>query len=555
MQMNMNIKKVLMGGGIATATAMALVAFAGIQIAAAAPLNFLTSESITLSSYPTTLTIATSSVADALTTNAVSVLVTMSSSTNGSFTLLSPSYDLSVATSSAGGTATVSCSGGIETATLSQATGSTVYTVTPLATSNCANASAPIITVAPTSTNITSNSATITWTTNVPADSTVSYGTTPSYGATSTDPPLVTAHSISLTGLSTSTLYHYAVTSFENGTSTTSGDYIFTTTSGIQNIASIPTFSPAAGSYYGTQSVTLSCTTPASTIYYTTDGTTPTASSTAHATPISVSSSETVNAICTASGYSTSTMASANYIIQAVVSSVPTSTESGGSTAYDLSINSGAPSTATTSVTLSLYGTEAYTMGVSNTSTFASSTWIPYVTTIPWTLASSTGTQTIYVEYRSVSGSILGNAQASIDLIAPVASSSSVTSSSSTGSTAGMTVVQLQSLLVSLEAQLQALEAQAAESTAGTSSPTTSYVFTRNLQLGMTGNDVKALQLFLIAKNSGSAARALKAHGTTTYFGTLTQNALIEFQKKSGITPAIGYFGAITRKYLNSIGY
>src|ERR1039458_10851141 len=92
--------------------------------ASAAPLNFPTAESITLASPPTTLTIATGSVADALGTNATSVLVTLSNTTGGSFTLLSPSYDLSVATSSGGGAVAISCGGGIETATLSQSTGS-----------------------------------------------------------------------------------------------------------------------------------------------------------------------------------------------------------------------------------------------------------------------------------------------------------------------------------------------------------------------------------------------------------------------------------------------
>src|ERR1035437_3196108 len=93
--------------GVIGATVALLV---GVGIAHAAPLNFSTAESITLSSYPTTLTIATGSVADALGVNATSVLVMLSNTTGGSFTLLSPSYDLSVATSSHGGTATVSCS-------------------------------------------------------------------------------------------------------------------------------------------------------------------------------------------------------------------------------------------------------------------------------------------------------------------------------------------------------------------------------------------------------------------------------------------------------------
>ena len=210
-----------------------LIAFIGawcllsIATAKAAPLNFPTAESVTLSSPTTTLTIATGSVADVPQVNATSVSVTLSQTTGGTFIMLSPSYDLSVATSSGGGSVAISCNSGIETATLAQSVGSTVYTVTPSGT-NCASASPPVITNIAAS-NITTNGATITWTTNVAADSTVSYGTTSSYGATSTDPTLVNAHSIPLTSLSASTLYHYAVTSAEYGTSTISGDNTFTT--------------------------------------------------------------------------------------------------------------------------------------------------------------------------------------------------------------------------------------------------------------------------------------------------------------------------------------
>src|ERR1039457_429174 len=206
-----------------------LIALSGGEFFNASPahLNFSPAESITLSSYPTTLTIATNSAADALTVNATSVLVMLSNTTRGSFTLLSPSYDLSVATSSGGGTATISCNAGIESLLLSQTTGSTVYTVTPGGT-NCASASPPNITSIG-ATSITTNSATIAWTTNIPGDSTVSYGKTISYGATSTNPTPVTAHSVPLSNLNASTLYHYAVASSEYGTSTTSGDNTFTT--------------------------------------------------------------------------------------------------------------------------------------------------------------------------------------------------------------------------------------------------------------------------------------------------------------------------------------
>lgn len=305
----------------------------------AAPLVFSTAQTISLTSPATTLTIATSSAADSLTVNAGSVAVGLSNTTGGSFVLLSPSYDLSVATSSGGGSVTISCSGGIDTATLSQNTGSALYTITASGT-NCASASAPIITSI-TATNITTTGATITWTTNVAADSTVSYGTTSSYGATSTDATLVTSHSVSLSGLTTGIFYHYAVASAEYGTSTTSGDNTFTTAS--------------------------------------------------------VTSGSVVNT-------------------------------GGGGARYSVAIENGAGTTVIPSVTLSLYGTRAYTMQVSNTSAFSGAAWIPYVTTLPWTLAPGAGTETVFAKFRDVGGEIVGSAQASIVLepFAPASDPASV---------------------------------------------------------------------------------------------------------------------------------
>ena len=78
--------------------------------------------------------------------------------------------------------------------------------------------------------DITETSATITWTTDEPADSTVEYGTTTSYGSTEYDPTLVTSHSITLTGLSPGTTYHFRVKSTDAaGNTAVSGDYTFTT--------------------------------------------------------------------------------------------------------------------------------------------------------------------------------------------------------------------------------------------------------------------------------------------------------------------------------------
>jgi len=93
------------------------------------------------------------------------------------------------------------------------------------------------------------------------------------------------------------------------------------------------------------------------------------------------------------------------------------STGGGGGSAYELTIDNGATSTATTSATLSIYATEAYTMEISNDPNFASSTWIPYATEMPWTLLSGAGEKTVYGRFRSIQNTDLGAAQDSIELL------------------------------------------------------------------------------------------------------------------------------------------
>jgi len=92
------------------------------------------------------------------------------------------------------------------------------------------NLSAPIISNVAVG-SITSSSATITWTTDIASNSSVSYGTNQSsLILTSDSATLTTSHSIQLTGLSASTTYYYVVNSTgSNGKSSNSSIGSFTT--------------------------------------------------------------------------------------------------------------------------------------------------------------------------------------------------------------------------------------------------------------------------------------------------------------------------------------
>ena len=108
--------------------------------------------------------------------------------------------------------------------------------------------------------------------------------------------------------------------------------WTYTPGSGTTSPAATPTFSPAAGTYTSAQSVTISDTTSGAAIYYTTNGTTPTTSSTKYSTPVSVGSTETIQAIAVASGYTNSAVASAAYTINIPqTAATPTFSPAGGS--------------------------------------------------------------------------------------------------------------------------------------------------------------------------------------------------------------------------------
>jgi hypothetical protein len=93
--------------------------------------------------------------------------------------------------------------------------------------------------------------------------------------------------------------------------------------------ATTPIFSLNPGTYGAIQTVSIVESTPGATVYYTTNGATPTTSSTKYTGPITVAATETLKAIAVATSYSTSAVASATYTLN-LTTAMPTFSVSGG---------------------------------------------------------------------------------------------------------------------------------------------------------------------------------------------------------------------------------
>ncbi len=145
-----------------------------------------------------------------------------------------------------------------------------------------------------------SNGATIYYTTD---------GTTPTTGSAVYSTPLTVSESETLSAMATAP-------GLANSAVASAAYYI-------GSPAATPTFSPAAGTYTTVQTVSISDSTPSPTIYYTTNGSTPTAASSVYSGPITVATSETINAIATAAGYIQSAPASAVYTLNLPTAATP----------------------------------------------------------------------------------------------------------------------------------------------------------------------------------------------------------------------------------------
>ncbi len=106
----------------------------------------------------------------------------------------------------------------------------------------------PVITSGPTVAGLSDSTATIEWTTDEPSDSEVEYGLDASYGQATNEAADETSHSVTLTGLSPDTTYHFRAGSTDpsgNGP-TWSSDSTFTTNSSADSDPPVITSGPDA---------------------------------------------------------------------------------------------------------------------------------------------------------------------------------------------------------------------------------------------------------------------------------------------------------------------
>lgn len=103
-------------------------------------------------------------------------------------------------------------------------------------------------------------------------------------------------------------------------------------------------------------------------------------------------------------------------------------------------------------------------------------------------------------------------------------------------------------------ATIASVRADLAGTPVSPSSSAPAYTFTRDLKEGSKGSDVKHLQEILNTHGCPVSASGPGSLGKETmHFGPLTTTALICFQRQQHITPAVGYFGPLTRNIVETL--
>jgi len=90
-----------------------------------------------------------------------------------------------------------------------------------------------------------------------------------------------------------------------------------------QQFVATPSIQPAGGTFSAAQSISITDATPGATIYFTTDGSAPTASSSVYSTPLSLNSAATIKAMASASNYSNNPVASSAFSFRSPAGTYP----------------------------------------------------------------------------------------------------------------------------------------------------------------------------------------------------------------------------------------
>jgi len=400
-------------------------------------------------------------------------------------------------------------------------------------------------TVAPTLSLISASSkidgATIAWSTDEAASSKVNFGLTSSYGTSTPETntsPRVTSHSVDLTGLVSCAQYHYQTQSIDGSSNTaTSTDNTFTT-SGCNGSAPI--------------------------------------SSTGQQDSVATSSSSTAShsdvTLTIPAGYSSSTVAT--FQINELDGttffnnvSAPSGLSRAGTHAYNLKALTDATTTLTSfdsAITITLSYTDSDVSDLDESSLkihrYDGSSWSELSN-----CSVDTGANTVSCDTTQFSEfSIFGEQPTSNNTSSgPGISGGGYLSDSDVQDDEDDTETDTTHAehIAALKAQIDDLKEQIARITVGQAQTAPDCALDRDLEIGMTGADVKCLQQYLNINGFELANTGPGSPGNeTSYFGSRTKNALMRYQEANadviltpiGLTNGTGYFGPSTQVHITS---